>query len=166
MTIENFNKLPLKQLRHELSKCCGSSSWINHMIRMLPLTNLDQIKEKSIEAWLACTKEDWLEAFSYHPRIGEKEIRQKFNLTYDLAGSEQSGMQQASEVQAKEMAELNDAYFKKFGYIFIVFASGKTAAEMLDNLKERIRNTPEVEIKISAGEQLRITQLRLENLLS
>ena len=165
MTFENLNNLPLKQLRHELGKCCGSSKWIQQMTQFLPFESLDQILHQSQESWATCSEIDWLEAFSYHPCIGEKEIEEKFSSTANLANKEQSTVRSASKKVISELAELNDKYFKKFGFIFIVFATGKSAEEMLNVLKIRIKNNSTKEKEIAATEQIKITQLRLKKLL-
>jgi len=165
MTIEYLNNLSLKQLRLELSKCCGSLKWITLMTQFLPFENIEQIKQLSAENWARCTEIDWLEAFSYHPRIGEKGIEEKFKSTAAIASNEQSGVKNTSKKTISDLAKLNEKYFNTFGFIFIIFASGKSAEEMLSELKIRFNNNRETEIKIAAEEQLKITQLRLEKML-
>ena len=165
MTIENLNNLSLKQLRHELGKCCGSLKWVQQMTKSLPFENFEQVKQQAEESWATCSEVDWLEAFSYHPRIGEKEIEEKFNSTAGLAGSEQFGVKGASKQVISELTKLNDEYFNTFGFIFIIFATGKSAEEMLNILKKRIENNREKEINIAATEQLKITLLRLKKML-
>ncbi|KAA3610226.1 MAG: 2-oxo-4-hydroxy-4-carboxy-5-ureidoimidazoline decarboxylase [Calditrichaeota bacterium] len=166
MTLDILNNLPLKQLRLELCKCCGSSKWIKEMTRLLPFENLEQIKQNAMDVWETCSEVDWLEAFSYHPRIGEKEIEEKFSSTAGFAKNEQAAVGQASKKVISELAELNNTYFQKFGFIFIIFATGKSAQEMLLELKIRIKNERETEIKIAADEQLKITLLRIEKMLN
>ena len=165
MTLANLNNLSLKQLRHEFGKYCGSSNWIQQMTQFLPFENIKQLMHQSQESWAACSEIDWLEAFSHHPRIGEKEIEEKFSSTANLANREQSGVKIASKKVISELAELNDKYFNKFGFIFIIFATGKCAEEMLTELQSRIKNDREKEMKIAAAEQIKITQLRLEKML-
>jgi 2-oxo-4-hydroxy-4-carboxy-5-ureidoimidazoline decarboxylase len=107
-----------------------------------------------------------LEAFKIHPRIGDIEsLRKKFASTASWASDEQSGASEAAEDVLHELSEGNDHYEKKFGYIFIVCATGKSATEMLTLLKNRLHNNPEAEFAIACEEQKKITNLRLDKLL-
>ena len=118
------------------------------------------------EVWFGLKSEDWKEAFAHHPRIGDiKDLRKKFADTAGLAEGEQSGVNQTSEYVLKALAEGNNLYEAKFGYIFIVYATGKSAEEMLATLNARLDNHPADEIKIAAAEQAKITRLRLEKML-
>ena len=111
-------------------------------------------------------RQDYLEAFSHHPQIGAdpEKLRKKFKGTHQWASHEQSGMREASEACIQELAQRNREYYDRFGYIFIVCATGKTANEMLSLLKDRLSNTQETELLIAANEQAKITQIRLEKL--
>jgi 2-oxo-4-hydroxy-4-carboxy-5-ureidoimidazoline decarboxylase len=117
-------------------------------------------------AWWQMSPEDWLEAFSHHPKIGDLESLQKrFAATADLAGREQSGAMAASPETLAALAEGNRAYEERFGYIFIVFATGRSADEMLALLRQRLPNDPEAEVKVAAAEQVKIMKLRLDRML-
>jgi 2-oxo-4-hydroxy-4-carboxy-5-ureidoimidazoline decarboxylase len=108
-----------------------------------------------------------LEAFTHHPKIGDaKSLAEKFATTKEWASNEQSGVNEASILTLNKLAEGNKAYEEKFGYIFIVCATGKSASEMLSLLESRITNTPEVEIEIAMREQNKITHLRIDKLFS
>ena len=109
--------------------------------------------------WWSLERADWLEAFGAHPKIGE-------NSDSKWSQQEQAGASGASNGILTELRNANLAYAQKFGYIFIVCATGKTAEEMLALLKHRMGNDPESELRIAAAEQLRIANLRLEKLLS
>ncbi len=110
----------------------------------------------------AC-RADWLQAFASHPRIGDRDaLRAKFAATGAWTAHEQSGVDGAPEDLLGELAEENCRYEARFGYIFIVCATGKTAGEMLALLKERLTNDAGLELKIAAGEQAKITRIRLE----
>ncbi len=110
---------------------------------------------------------DILEAFSHHPRIGDVDsLRKKFATTADWATSEQSGAQAASEAVLRDLAQGNRDYEARFGHIFIVCATGKSAAEMLALLRARIDHAPDVELRIAAAEQEKIAHLRLDKLLN
>ncbi len=108
---------------------------------------------------------DWLEAFAAHPLIGDVDsLRIKYAATRETAAGEQAGVGGAAEATLAELAALNRQYATRFGFIFIVFATGKSAAEMLAILKQRIENTREVELNSASVEQLKIARLRLQKL--
>jgi 2-oxo-4-hydroxy-4-carboxy-5-ureidoimidazoline decarboxylase len=120
---------------------------------------------KAAEAWEKLGRNDWLEAFGAHPKIGDIEsLKAKYRATKDLAAGEQSGVAVASQQVLEELAAKNKEYEEKFGYIFIVCATGKTADEMLQILKERIVNSPDEELRNAIEQQKKITRLRLEKL--
>jgi len=149
-----------------LSKCCGSQKWIDKMTDEFPFETKSEVLEAASKVWYSLDKEDWLEAFSHHPKIGDiNSLKEKFSSTKHLAGHEQSGVSEASIECLTELAKCNEEYEKKFGYIFIVCATGKSAGEMLESIKQRIKNGPEDEIRIAMEEQNKITKLRLEKLL-
>jgi len=166
MTLHDLNVLPKQQLISELSKCCGSSAWVNKMLSFFPADDLVELLEDAEEQWFKCSEHDWKEAFAQHPKIGDIDsLNKTFSTTAHLASSEQSGTSGASPKTIEALAEGNKQYEEKFGYIFIVCATGKNAEEMLAMLQTRLQNSPEVEIEIAADEQNNITKLRLEKLL-
>lgn len=131
-----------------------------------PADDLVELLEDAEEMWYACSKEDWKEAFTHHPKIGDVEsLTKKFASTGEWASGEQSGVNVAAKETIEALAEGNRLYEEKFGYIFIVCATGKSAEEMLGLLKSRLSNSPNEEIQIAADEQNMITKLRLEKLL-
>ena len=158
MTLHELNELSTEQLRDELSKCCGSSRWVNKMLPLFPMDDLVELLEDAEEKWYECSEADWKEAFSHHPKIGERAA--------GWAAGEQSGMQKASKDTVDALLNGNKLYEEKFGYIFIVCATGKSAEEMLGLLHARLPNAPEEEINIAADEQNKITRLRLQKLLN
>lgn len=166
MTLHELNTLNKQQLIEELTKCCGSSSWVNRMLPFIPADDMIELLEDAEEQWWQCSEDDWKEAFSHHPKIGDVEsLTKKFASTAQWASGEQSGVIVASQETIKALAESNHLYEEKFGYIFIVCATGKTAEEMLEMLQSRLRNKPEEEILIAADEQNKIIKLRIEKLL-
>lgn len=167
MTLAEFNILPISQARNELLKCCGSTSWVDRVMENFPFSSTDSIKVISDSAWFNCTKHDWLEAFSHHPKIGEKAgVTTKFQSTKNWADHEQSGVQNAKKDLLSKIAEANKHYVEKFGFIFIICATGKSAEEMYDNLNKRMNNDLEKEIRIAAEEQNKITHLRIDKLFT
>jgi 2-oxo-4-hydroxy-4-carboxy-5-ureidoimidazoline decarboxylase len=160
------NSLSNEECEQELKRCCGSSSWVRKMILQRPFASSVELFEKAESIWWSLSETDWREAFAHHPQIGDIEnLRKKFATTANWASSEQAGATNAPEEILNALAEGNKEYEEKFGYIFIVCATGKSAEEMLQILKSRLPNSPEVEIKIAATEQAKITRLRLEKLL-
>jgi len=167
MTLHELNILPKEELREALFKCCGSTAWVNKMLETFPADELVDLEENAEEIWWKCSEDDWKEAFTHHPKIGDIEsLKKKFASTANWAAGEQSGAAVASQQTLEALAKGNDEYEKKFGYIFIVCATGKSADEMLSLLQSRLPNEPKDEIQNAADEQLKITQLRLEKLLS
>ena len=158
ITVQNSSDL--------FSKCCGSEKWQKSMLSSLPFDSKEEMISRSEKIWYSLDKKDWLESFSHHPKIGDlKSLKEKYSETKNFAENEQSAAKEASMETLTELAKYNEDYEKKFGYIFIVCATGKSADEMLSIIKNRIQNDPETEIKIAMEEQNKITKLRLEKLL-
>lgn len=167
MTIAGFDHLDAAQKRSLLQQCCGSANWVNKMIAALPAEDLVDMLEIAEEQWYACSQKDWLEAFAHHPKIGDlQSLKEKYKGTAAWAEAEQASVKQASENTLHELAEANKQYEEKFGYIFIICATGKPAEEMLVQLKSRLQNNPDVELNIAMEEQLKITKLRIEKLFT
>ncbi len=143
-------------------KCCGSSRWAREMAGRRPFRTFEELSGAADEVWFSLSREDWLEAFSHHPRIGEKQLREKFAVTAGWAEQEQKGTAGASENILKALAQGNAEYEKRFGHVFLICATGKGADEMLFALDQRMNNGPERELKIAAGEQAKITQIRMK----
>ena len=131
-----------------------------------PFVSWTQLHGLARVHWWSLDDADWKEAFTHHPEIGAdpEALRKKFAATADWSAGEQAGVAGADEAVIAELAEQNKAYKDRFGYIFIVCASGLTAAEMLEKLRVRLPHVAENEIRIAAGEQAKITALRLEKL--
>lgn len=166
MTLHELNTLPPQQLKEELFRCCGSSAWVDKMLPFFPADDLVELLEDAEEQWFQCSEADWKEAFAQHPKIGTIDpFKKKFTGTVEWAAGEQSGINTASQQTIEALAEANKKYEEKFGYIFIICATGKSAEEMLTHLETRLQNSPEVEIEIAADEQNKITKLRIEKLL-
>jgi 2-oxo-4-hydroxy-4-carboxy-5-ureidoimidazoline decarboxylase len=166
MTLAALNSLSLLQLKEALRQCCGATAWVDRMSERFPVKDTAGLFDAAGSVWRACTEDDWKEAFSHHPQIGDlASLKQKFAPTAQWAAGEQAAVQQASESTLEELATGNRQYLEKFGYIFIVCATGKSAAEMLHLLKERLLHTPGEEIRVAMAEQEKITKIRLEKLL-
>jgi 2-oxo-4-hydroxy-4-carboxy-5-ureidoimidazoline decarboxylase len=128
------------------------------MIARRPFDSIDGLLRQAHEAWSECGPADWHEAFSHHPRIGARVSGRE--------AAEQAGAQSAPSSIKNELERVNHAYEERFGHIYIVCAAGKSADELLSIAKSRLDNSPDDELRIAAGEQSKIMQLRLRNLLS
>ena len=167
MTLENFNNLSFEAAYAELQKCCGAKKWIDRMVNARPFFSSQHLFEKADTIWNSLSPSDWKEAFSHHLRIGDlKDDNRRVGSSTTLAQEEQSSVKNASSLILNDLSRLNIEYERKFGYIFIVYATGKTAAEMLGLLLKRIDHAPDREIVIAAEEQRKITRLRLEKLFT
>ena len=141
--------------RSGLLACCGSPEWARRMEERQPFTHAEEMLEAADRIWWELGPKDWLHAFAAHPRIGES--------TADARASrEQSGVAGEEQETLARLAAGNRAYEERFGYIYIVCATGKTAAEMLAILESRLSNDPETELRVAAEQQRQITRLRLE----
>jgi 2-oxo-4-hydroxy-4-carboxy-5-ureidoimidazoline decarboxylase len=167
MTLHELNILPTDELKEALLKCCGSNTWVEKMLVFFPADDMVELLNDAEDEWYACSEADWLEAFTHHPKIGDvASLTKKFAATAQWASSEQSAVNTASQQIIEALAKGNDDYENKFGFIFIVCATGKSAEEMLALLQARLPNEKPAEIKIAMEEQNKITQLRLQKLLA
>jgi 2-oxo-4-hydroxy-4-carboxy-5-ureidoimidazoline decarboxylase len=177
--LKRLDALPGPGARAAFLRCCGSRSWADAMLSGRPYRDEPTLLAAAERAFAALSREDWLEAFSHHPRIGDRgSLAQRFPHTpsewpVDPRGqaagwsqSEQGGVAGAGEDVLNTLLHANSQYETRFGYIFIVCATGKSAAEMLALLQGRLPNGPEAELEIAAAEQRKITAIRLMKLLS
>jgi len=166
MTIAEFDHLAAERKKEMLKQCCDSTAWVEKMLTVPPVNDLIDLFEDAEEKWYECTEADWKEAFSHHPKIGDiNSLKEKFARD-KWVKDEQSSVKQAPDQTLEALAEGNKLYERKFGYIFIVCATGRSAEEMLGLLTSRLRNSPENEIKIAMEEQNKITRIRLEKLFT
>ena len=165
--LNHLNALPFEDAEKELLNCCGSHEWTRRLAEQRPFASTEQLIQSAETFWFSLQPYDWLEAFRSHPKIGEKKSQQSTSAAaLKWSEHEQSGVRDASQTTTQLLAQLNDEYEKKFGFIFIVCATGKSSDEMLSMLQHRIDNSPEQELLNAAHEQAKITQLRLTKLLN
>ena len=158
MTVADLNAMPESQAAELLGECCGSPRWVAGMVARRPFGSRESVLAAAGEIWTSLDNADWREAFAHHPRIGEQTGSSQ-------AAQEQSGMSGSTGDVRQALAEVNRDYEQRFGYIYIVCATGKSAEEMLRIAQSRLRNDPDTELRVAAKEQLKITQLRLQKLL-
>ncbi|MDX6696281.1 MAG: allantoicase [Blastocatellia bacterium] len=164
--LDEFNALPRMEAESELMKCCGSLRWARGVAAARPFLDISELLFAADRIWQSLDAADWLEAFSHHPQIGEKKAeREQAAEASRWSEQEQAGTHDADALTASALASANRAYLQKFGRIYIVCATGKSAAEMLSVCEQRLQNDPATELHIAAEEQRRITHLRLRKLL-
>ncbi|MCS6913033.1 MAG: allantoicase [Myxococcales bacterium] len=154
-----LNTLDDKEAEQALLACCGARSWARHMAARRPFADMAMLRQAAREVFDMLQPQDWLDAFAAHPRIGERP--QGLGASARWSAEEQAGV--AAEAEAFVAA--NREYEARFGHLFIACAAGKSAAELLAMLRARMSNSPEVELRVAAEEQRRITDLRLEKLV-
>lgn len=168
LTLAQFNDLPQQAAIEQLLTCCTSSSWANKLVSARPFADFDTLLASSNAIWndVKTDEANLLEAFDGHPQIGNvASLKEKYRNTQSSAVHEQSGANDAGDDILEALAKGNRDYLDKFGFIFIVFATGKSAEQMLDLLLARLPNDHDVELTNAAAEQNKITRLRLKNLL-
>jgi OHCU decarboxylase len=153
-----FHALPREEAVSDLLACCGSREWAGAMAERRPFRSTADFLASADSVWWDLTPDDWLEAFQAHPRIGER--------ASGAAAREQAGIASAAEEIREALARANREYEERFGHIFIVCATGKSAAEMLAICRSRLHNDPKTELAKAAEEQRKITRIRLEKYLN
>jgi 2-oxo-4-hydroxy-4-carboxy-5-ureidoimidazoline decarboxylase len=166
VTLDELNALPADKATELFLSCCGSSAWAKQMVNGRPYSSVGKLLDAADRTWSAATSEQIREAFAHHPRIGESNAAAGQSATAKAwSKAEQSKVNLASSNVHDQMSLVNSAYEARFGYIYIVSAMDKSADDMLELARKRLRNDPERELKIAAGEQGKITRLRLKRLL-
>lgn len=157
MTLDDFNAAGTAVARAALLQCCGSKRWAEALLARRPLPDREALFSTAESIWWTLDSEDWLEAFHAHPRIGEKKLA-------GWSSQEQNGIHAASAHVLHQLAAGNQEYERRFGWIFLIHASGKSAPDMLGSLLARLTNAAEAELRIAASEQAKITVSRLDKL--
>jgi OHCU decarboxylase len=160
MTLEELNALEPSRAEAEFRRCCGSARWAAAMTGARPFADVDAMIALGGTIWTSLAPADWLEAFAAHPQIGERRAVSAWS------SEEQAGMRLAGQHTQEKLAALNVDYQERFGYIFIVCATGKSSEEMLALLEARLPNDAPTELAVAAGEQRQITALRLRKLVT
>ncbi|GAD00862.1 2-oxo-4-hydroxy-4-carboxy-5-ureidoimidazoline decarboxylase [Agarivorans albus] len=160
-----LNNLPHSQFISEMASICSSKTWQTTMATLRPFQSVEQFMSMAKQAFSQLTESDWLEAFAGHPMIGDlTSLQKKYNQAKHLSEAEQAQVNHAQQATLSALLELNQRYLSRYGFIFIVFASGKSAEEMLHILEQRCGNSREQELHNAAEQQQRISLRRMENL--
>jgi 2-oxo-4-hydroxy-4-carboxy-5-ureidoimidazoline decarboxylase len=166
LSVEELNALASDRASELLRACCGASRWVAAMVRRRPFFSRDAVLQAADDEWSAMRESDWLEAFSHHPRIGETTAAAGGSATArGWSASEQSAAATSGDDARIGLARLNRDYERRFGFIYIVSATGKSAGELLELARRRMDNDRDTELRTAAEEQRKITRLRLEKLL-
>ena len=165
--LKRINQMTSDEAAAVLHAICGSGRWVEAMLASRPFIDAAGLFAAAEREWLALSREDCLEAFSHHPKIGERNLTQaRFAATAQQSSRDQSGMAAASEAERAEFAARNAEYERKFGHVFLICATGKSASEMLTSLRSRLGNDAQTELRNAVGEQAKIIRLRLERWLA
>lgn len=165
--LQRLNSRSTDEVEEELLKCCGSREWARQVSAGRPFASLDDLIKESERVWWSLAPGDWLEAFHSHPKIGEQKAAATTAIEAQRwSADEQAGVRNSAQQTLEALAQLNREYEEKFGYIFIVCATGKSSEEMLTILRERLGNGTKEELRHAAAEQAKITQLRLKKLVT
>ena len=160
--IAAFDALSLHEAAAMLESCCGATAWVTAMVERRPFRTLPRLIDAAEEIWWSLGPADWREAFDHHPRIGERTaVAHQSQQAKDWSANEQQAASRAGTDVQEALARGNEEYERRFGHIYLVFAWSKTAEELLAILRERLTNDPATELRVAAGEQAKITRLRL-----
>lgn len=154
-----INRLPDVELRSQLHRCCGSLRWVEAMAAERPYENDAALFAAAERVWWDLGRADWLEAFAQHPRIGTRSGSA-------WSRQEQAGVHDASDEARRAIRDGNERYERRFGHVFLICATGRSADDMRRELERRLENDAETELRVAAGEQAKITRLRLEKLVT
>jgi len=165
--LARWNALSPEQAAEQILPCCGSSAWARRLSALRPLHEEGALFSASDEIWNQLQPSDWREAFSKHPRIGESKVpAAASSQSAKWSAKEQNGVGAAAESVQQALAAANREYERLFGRVFIVCATGKSAEEMLNILRQRMQNDDATEFQAAAQEQRKITNLRLKKWLN
>jgi 2-oxo-4-hydroxy-4-carboxy-5-ureidoimidazoline decarboxylase len=165
--LARWNGLPGPEAALEILPCCGSRRWAHALARQRPFHDVAELLERSDEVWALLDSPDWDEAFASHPRIGDKKApASATEKSAAWSSQEQSGVELAGDDVQERLRRGNEEYERRFGRIYIVCATGKSAEEMLAILERRLENDEATELREADEQQRQITQLRLRKWLA
>lgn len=166
MTLSDVNEIDKDEARKLFSQCCAATNWVSAMVESRPFPDVQSIYVTANNIWAALQEEDFLEAFNAHPQMGDiGSLRAKCATNRALTASEQAGVALADETLLRALADSNEMYQRKFGFIFVVCATDKSASEILALLQTRVHLSRSEELINAAEEQRKITALRLQKML-
>jgi OHCU decarboxylase len=155
-----FNDLPEAEAAGELLAVCHSRRWAERVAAGRPYADVAALQKAADEVWTGLEEADWLEAFAAHPRIGERG-----GAAADWSKQEQAGVGTAEDEVRRAIARGNASYEERFGHVFLISAAGRSAEEVLANLRARLDNDPGTELRVAAEEHRTINRLRIQRLM-
>ena len=156
-----WNDAEEKQATEAMLACCGARRWAAAMAALRPIESIAELSVAADRVWATMEETDWMEAFACHPRIGEQKAAPATKRSAAWSQQEQASALTAAERVLAELARGNEQYEERFGFTYIVCATGKSAEEMLATLHRRLANHREAEMGEAAEQQRQITQIRL-----
>jgi 2-oxo-4-hydroxy-4-carboxy-5-ureidoimidazoline decarboxylase len=164
--LSRWNSLSAEEAAKEILPCCGSRAWASGMVSGRPIQDVSTVLATSDRIWRDLSAADWLEAFRSHPRIGEtRALREASAQSQNWSAKEQSQATESDDSLKQALAEANREYEQRFHWIFIICATGKSADEILANLRQRLNNDEATELREAAEQQRQIAQIRLKKWL-
>jgi 2-oxo-4-hydroxy-4-carboxy-5-ureidoimidazoline decarboxylase len=165
--LSRWNSASEREAINEIFSCCGSLAWAKQLVGRRPIKDEPSLIVASDEIWNHLKPQDWMEAFSKHPRIGERKAPPvASSQSAAWSAQEQRSAADANEAVKENLAAANHEYEQRFDRVFIVCATGKSADEMLAIMRRRMSNDEATELRETAEEQRKITNLRLRKWLS
>lgn len=160
--LAQWNLLPLEDAVKQILPCCGATMWAQRMAERRPFQDVTTLLATSDETWGNLSAADWMEAFRSHPRIGESNAALHASAqSRSWSSQEQQNVGAFDQAVKIALAEANEEYERRFQHIFIVCATGKSAAEILQILRRRLQNDEHTELREAAEQQREITRIRL-----
>jgi OHCU decarboxylase len=159
--LDAWNAADIFEASQAMLACCGAQRWADQMVALRPIVTIATLSEAADRVWAAMGESDWLEAFACHPRIGERKMPSAAEQFSSRSLQEQSGTTTAAQSTMRQLAEGNALYELRFGFTYIVCATGRGAEEMLAILQRRLAKTRVAELREAAEQQRQIMQIRL-----
>ena len=156
-----WNQADAEDAMQQMLACCGARRWAAAMVAQRPMRDVVTLSTQADDAWSRMEEADWMEAFACHPRIGERKAAHASAQSVAWSRQEQAGAVEAAASVMQELAQGNAKYEAAFGFTYIVCATGKSAEEMLEILKQRLAHTRGDELLEAAEQQRQIMQIRL-----
>lgn len=164
--LRRWNGLAFEDAVAEVRSICGSRAWASLLVTRRPYQTVAEIALAADEIWWSLTADDWMEAFRCHPRIGEQKSSHASRQSSAWSRQEQSSVASATVTVLNSLTARNQAYEQRFGFTYIVCATGKSAEDMLTLLECRLANEAGKELREAAEQQRQIMQIRLRKWLT
>jgi len=159
--LAEWNSTDETSAQNAMLACCGARRWACAMVALRPIRDIVDLSTQADRIWATMVEADWMEAFACHPRIGERKAAQASAQSVAWSRQEQASISEAQECVLADLAAGNALYEQRFGFTYIVCATGRSAEEILDILNRRLANTREAELREAAEQQRQILQIRL-----